>query len=260
MRIGGFALTTALLASFVVGFAADRFLVGAAERSIPLNENSVDLSALPKELREKHADPKYLQQETLNYQRLQEAMAEMEQKVVSRELLPLPAGIDGIPLGAIFKADKKAHWPDQVSGDLGAALEDAKSGWLLVNYWASWCAPCIHELPEMHGAASVYADLGITLLAVNTDPMEKDTPESVQAIFRKKGVENLEPFLVKGADLDEMLSASGQSRTGLSLPTNILYAPGGVPYAMFQGGNITADPVWMAPETLTFFSAITQPN
>ncbi|WP_370172181.1 MULTISPECIES: TlpA disulfide reductase family protein [Hyphomonas] len=260
MRINGLVFIGSLLASLVAGAAVDRFALPAGDESAAPNDNWYDLSALPEELREKHADPKYLEQETRNYQSLKEAMAQMDDELASREMLPLPAGIDSVPLGAIFKADEKTHWPEQVSGGLGATLADAKAGWVLVNYWASWCAPCIRELPEMHDAASVYAELGITLLAVNTDPMEKDTPESAEAIFRKRGVEGLEPFVVNGPDLDEMLSASGQSRTGVRLPTNVLYAPGGVPYAIFQGGNTKADQVWMAPETLAFLSAITEPN
>lgn len=260
MRFGGLVFTGSLLASFVAGAAVDRFVLRAGDGSAALNDNWYDLSALPEELREQHADPNYLEQETRNHQLAREAQAQMDAELANRELLSLPDGMSGVPLGEIYKPDDKTHWPEQVSGDLGATLADAKAGWVLVNYWASWCAPCIHELPEMHDAASVYADLGITLLAVNTDPMEKDTPESAEAIFRKRGVEDLEPFIVNGADLDEMLSASGQSRTGVRLPTNILYAPGGVPYAMFQGGNITADQVWMAPDTLAFLSAITQPD
>tara|TARA_Y100001970_G_scaffold62741_2_gene80198 strand:+ start:1813 stop:2277 length:465 start_codon:yes stop_codon:yes gene_type:complete len=35
-----------------------------------------------------------------------------------------------------------------VSGDSGK-LEDFLGKWLIVNYWADWCPPCIKEMPEL---------------------------------------------------------------------------------------------------------------
>ncbi len=29
------------------------------------------------------------------------------------------------------------------------SLEKLKGQWIIVNYWADWCAPCIKELPEL---------------------------------------------------------------------------------------------------------------
>ena len=32
---------------------------------------------------------------------------------------------------------------------------DDQQRWLLVNYWAVWCAPCRHEIPELNRLAAV---------------------------------------------------------------------------------------------------------
>ena len=35
------------------------------------------------------------------------------------------------------------------------SLEDLNGKWLVINYWADWCPPCIKELPEL---SSFYED------------------------------------------------------------------------------------------------------
>ena len=44
---------------------------------------------------------------------------------------------------------------------------------VVVNAWASWCPPCIEELPLLASAADAYADEGVTFLGLNSmdDPI-----------------------------------------------------------------------------------------
>ena len=243
-RTSWMAVGFALAAGFGAGvFAGPKLLPSS-------NPNLVDLSILPEEMREKYRDEAYLRAEIKTYEMKQEALAKRAAEQASRIPVDLPEGIESVPLGQLYKPGANVHWPDGVEGELGEALEAAKEGWVIVNYWASWCAPCVHELPEMGEAAPIYKEKGITLIAVNVDPMHRDTPESVSKLFAEKGVGNLVPYTAEGLTVDVMLAASGQSATSTSLPTNIIFAPGGVPYAMFNGGNMTADKVWMAPITL----------
>jgi thiol-disulfide isomerase/thioredoxin len=242
----------ALAAGFGVGvFAGPRLLPSKPDA------NLYDLSALPEELREQHRDQNYLDREVQIFEASKEAMAKFNARMAARVPLELPDGMTSVPLGAMFEPHSEAHWPEGVDGDLGAALEAAKEGWVVLNFWASWCAPCVHELPDMGEAAPLYAERGITLLAVNTDLMRKDTPDSARALFSEKGVKNLEPYVAEGPMIDVLLAASGQSANETSLPTTLIFAPGGVPYAMFQGGQMDKPKVWTAPETLAFLDAIT---
>jgi len=40
---------------------------------------------------------------------------------------------------------------------------------VLVNFWATWCAPCVKELPALEALWSAYRERGLTVLAVNVD-------------------------------------------------------------------------------------------
>jgi thiol-disulfide isomerase/thioredoxin len=39
--------------------------------------------------------------------------------------------------------------------------------WVLINYWAEWCAPCIKEIPELNAIGQLYSDVAV--LGVNFD-------------------------------------------------------------------------------------------
>lgn len=44
---------------------------------------------------------------------------------------------------------------------------------LILNFWATWCPPCIEELPSLSDFASSVKDSGIVVLAVSIDKNEK---------------------------------------------------------------------------------------
>lgn len=50
------------------------------------------------------------------------------------------------------------------------SLESLKGRWVMINYWASWCAPCTTELPHLEALQKAHSDKPFTLLAINIDP------------------------------------------------------------------------------------------
>ena len=44
---------------------------------------------------------------------------------------------------------------------------------LVLNFWASWCPPCIDELPSLNEFASQYAKMGVVVVGVSIDKNEK---------------------------------------------------------------------------------------
>jgi peroxiredoxin len=52
---------------------------------------------------------------------------------------------------------------------------------LVLNFWASWCAPCAEETPSLSRLAEQYADKGVVVLGISVDQNEA----SYRAFLRK---------------------------------------------------------------------------
>ena len=46
-------------------------------------------------------------------------------------------------------------------------------GKIVVSYWATWCAPCIKEMPSMNRAEKILKDYGYTFLLVSDESISK---------------------------------------------------------------------------------------
>jgi thiol-disulfide isomerase/thioredoxin len=53
-------------------------------------------------------------------------------------------------------------------------LNDFKGKVLFVNFWASWCAPCQMELPELNQLAKDYKGKKVKVFAINVDKERSD--------------------------------------------------------------------------------------
>ena len=56
---------------------------------------------------------------------------------------------------------------ETLDGEL-VRLSDLEGQVVVVNFWATWCAPCRAEMPAIQQVFSQYADRGLVVLAVNT--------------------------------------------------------------------------------------------
>jgi cytochrome c biogenesis protein CcmG, thiol:disulfide interchange protein DsbE len=53
--------------------------------------------------------------------------------------------------------------------DRSVTLSEYKGKIVLLNFWASWCAPCIEEMPSLVQLQQRWKDKGVVVLAVSTD-------------------------------------------------------------------------------------------
>jgi thiol-disulfide isomerase/thioredoxin len=65
------------------------------------------------------------------------------------------------------------------------AVEDARGSVLLINLWASWCAPCLKEIPELVRLEQDYARCGLRLLGLSMDE-PADLPGAVQPLLDRR--------------------------------------------------------------------------
>ena len=97
-----------------------------------------------------------------------------------------------------------------LSGKRGlASLHDFKGKAVLLNFWATWCTPCVKELPTLAALQERYADDGLVVLAVSVDARDFD---GVKAFLKKKNI----AYPLLGHDRDSELYGPLGS-TGLPL-------------------------------------------
>ena len=48
-----------------------------------------------------------------------------------------------------------------------------KEGKIVINYWATWCRPCIKEMPSLKKAEEILEDYGYTFLLVSDETISK---------------------------------------------------------------------------------------
>lgn len=66
------------------------------------------------------------------------------------------------------------------------SLAELRGQAVLVNVWASWCAPCRAEMPAMQRVYEEYKDRGLVILAVNSTV--QDSPANVESFVAELGL------------------------------------------------------------------------
>lgn len=56
---------------------------------------------------------------------------------------------------------------EQAATDPVPRLEELRGQWVVINYWAPWCKPCIEEIPQLNALDVQYPQ--VTVLGVNYD-------------------------------------------------------------------------------------------
>jgi len=104
--------------------------------------------------------------------------------------------------------------------DLGSA-----TGWTVVNFFATWCVPCMQEHPELKAFAAEHAEKGdAKVVSVVYD----EDPSAVKAFFKKKGGD----WTVFDADKGTTAFEWGVAK----VPESYLVSPSGVVVQRFVGG------------------------
>lgn len=94
-----------------------------------------------------------------------------------------------------------------------ATLQDFAGKPLLVNLWATWCTPCVAEMPTLDAVAGTYAGQKLQVLTISQD---SQGAAQVDPFFAKRGFKHLKAWL------DPENQFGFHYATGL-LPTSVLY-------------------------------------
>jgi thiol-disulfide isomerase/thioredoxin len=104
-------------------------------------------------------------------------------------------------------------------------LADFKGNLVLVNLWATWCGPCVEEMPSLDRLQAKLGDK-LTVLAISED-RQGDTV--VAPFLQKNGIQHLAIFLDSKSAATSALGAEG-------LPTSYLIARDGTIIGKEEGG------------------------
>jgi thiol-disulfide isomerase/thioredoxin len=123
------------------------------------------------------------------------------------------------------------------------SLVDFKGLPTLVNLWASWCAPCVKELPTLD-TLSASGKIGVIAVSQDSGPQA-----SVKAFLAKLNVKDL------GAYQDPNMALSGALGPDTVLPTSILYDSNGKEVWRYVG-----DLDWTSPEAAKLLAEAGAPS
>lgn len=115
-------------------------------------------------------------------------------------------------------------------------LADFRGKTILVNFWATWCPPCVKELPSLNGLQGRLGSDEFEVVAVAADPKG---PEIAREFLARHNINNLKLYT------DQRLRLTGAIGGGAVLPISILYSQDGK-----EIGRLIGEADWESPEAI----------
>ncbi len=85
----------------------------------------------------------------------------------------------------VFSQDLKSV---SSTDDLKQIFDSSKGSVVLVNFWATWCKPCVKEFPELMKLYANYKDKGFKLIFISLDDLP-DIDTKLKPFLLKSGVD-----------------------------------------------------------------------
>jgi thiol-disulfide isomerase/thioredoxin len=121
-------------------------------------------------------------------------------------------------------------------------LSEFKGHGMVVNMWATWCAPCVAEMPSLQALSKALAPQDIAVLPLSSD---RGGAETVAAWYQAHGITALPVLLDPKGALARAFEARG-------IPTTVVISTAGQVVARLEGA---AD--WSSPEAQKLIRRLT---
>lgn len=115
---------------------------------------------------------------------------------------------------------------ESASGEM-VSLSQFRGQPVVVNFWATWCAPCRAELPDFQRVSDRYSEQGLTFLLLN----QAEDAQTAQSFLDDLGIDMTTLLDTKG-------EVSGRYRVR-GLPTTVFVRPDGTIHDIVVGGPIS---------------------
>jgi thiol-disulfide isomerase/thioredoxin len=110
-------------------------------------------------------------------------------------------------------------------------LADYHGKWVLVNFWATWCPPCLSEIPELSSLHNAHKDSDLVVIGI---AMDSGSGRKVANFAEAHGIGY--PIVMGNRKIAAQI---GKLEV---LPTSYLYAPNGEQVS-YQNGEVTRESV-----------------
>lgn len=137
-----------------------------------------------------------------------------------------------LPLGGLAQADARITLIDAEAFDADLAARRGRV--VLVNFWATWCRPCLEEIPALLELQSELRERGFDLVAVSLD--EPADLEATVRPFLDKWFPDFSTLLSVETDMDAIVSVIDPYWNEV-LPTSYVLARDGTLATRIQGGS-----------------------
>lgn len=139
---------------------------------------------------------------------------------IARGQDPIAAEIDGVSVPYMVKVTNPAPLPQvpflNARGE-DVTLSDFEGKVVLLNFWATWCAPCVKEMPDLDKLARAVAKDDIAVVAVSED---RDPLTVVPPWMEAQNLTTLETY----GDQSQRLARAFNVR---GMPTTVLISADG---------------------------------
>lgn len=102
---------------------------------------------------------------------------------------------------------------------LEAIIDNSTAGITVVNFWATWCKPCIKELPYFEEVQSKYKSTEVKVILVSLD--FPDQKERLENFIKKRNLQS-EVIFLDDADANSWINKVDTSWSG-AIPATIIY-------------------------------------
>ena len=105
------------------------------------------------------------------------------------------------------------------------SLNEFENSLVIINFWATWCAPCIEEMPSLSRLQSNLAFNNLQIIPINVG---RDNIKKSKDFYKKLNINNLEIYFDKNVELAKKFLLRG-------LPTTVFINKEGKEFARVIG-------------------------